>query len=310
MNEVLKFKKKELSDFDNSIMHILTSESAKERAKDNDIFCPVIFDYRNPEEPIEAPLLSNLNNDMMFDSNIEAINSNKTVISKINNDIDARISYNLAVDQMHIAQKTIENSIIESSVMSFANYWAFAKSNILCNILTIHDNDFANYGPKDSCTNIFYKKIENNSELHSMILQFLQIFSEVSSCLINTDPKNPAINETNAQYIFDFAQRKAINISQYIAAIIIESIREGLFIYLSRYRLEKMADNSKLIQQYINSNFDAKVMVQQIIEYSLYDSLYNLTQNCLYPSINNILTSAINSSFTMYADAYELFKLN
>jgi hypothetical protein len=307
MNEVLKFKKKELSSFDNSMMNILTGESAKERAKDNDLFCPVIFDYRNPEEPIETPLLSNLNNDMMFDSNIEVLNSNKSIVSNINDAMDARINYNLAADQMYIAQKTIENNIIESSVMSFANYWTFVKSNILCNILSI--NDEFDLG-EDSCACIFYKKIENNFELHSMILQFLQIFSEVSSSLINTDPRNPGIDEINAQYIYDFAQRKAINISQYITAIIIESIREGLFRYLSKYRLEIMAKDSKLIQQYINSNFDPRVMVQQLIEYSLYDSLYNFTQNCLNPSINNILTSTIHSSFTMYSDAYDIFKIN
>lgn len=286
----------ELTPFEKEVADVLSNDSVF----DEYVIHPILFDpnFNGGDEVKESPILARINFNMISDSNTQILSTNKLLKDRFHNDkTNKYVLKDLFMDQRFIICKATLNNIIESSVMSFSNYWNWAKQTILGNILEISDQ-FANHN--DSCIYKFNKNMYDDSDnLQGFIDGYLTGIEESSA--FTTYNKIKSLS-SEASAIENYTELKAINLSQYITTIIVKTIHESLFAYLSDYRIDLMSEKSFLLKSLKANNYNMNMIVEYLIGNTLYNSLYNFTMNCLNPSIYNILYSAATSYFTMYND--------
>jgi hypothetical protein len=301
MNDIkeIKINEKELSNFDKLIM------DDKDNEKYTALVHPLIFVEKDNEcFASSRPIFTGAPIDMMCDSNLELIDK-KEPMQKVfdDNQLKYDIYGELFFDQRFTVIESLKNMIIESSSLTFNNYWRYVCSSII-NIPEYYCL---------ICINKFIKHLrENTQELYRFLGGFATTVEEV-----HLTYKDAMLEKKVYTPLFSYIDQKAIIMSQYISGLMGQTIHEFLFDYLVNNNdntfIQGLIDNGSVIaNQLMNNNrSDTNSFLYSLITQAIYPSFYNLTMTCISPSIGNILSSGVNSLFTLYNDVkYESMRLS
>lgn len=287
--------------FDKNIAEAIMINNEKEdKIKPGIVIHPIIFDTSQPDSPIQTPILSRINFEMLYDVNNEALEKKSSFECNGCDDRDVNIAafQDLSSDQFVIIKNTLINNIIESTLMSFSNYWAYAKKDILNNVLRFKA-EYGNVSDPNPVYKLSKSINENIDQLKGFIDGYLQVFKLISMKYLSSGEN---ISLEIVDYITEYTDRKAVHLSQFLMNLIAKSIHESLFDYLNNYAVENIIKNSNLLEQFKDNGYNMSTTIEQLVGYVLYDSLYKFTMECLNPSMNNILSSAQGTFFTLYND--------
>lgn len=283
-----------LSLFDKLALKNITNNDAK--SKDDNgcpIVRPLIFTSQDPKNPINMPILNDITMEMMSDANLEICNQ----LNCFYDEADKYIFANLYIDQRLIICDSVANAIIESTILSFSNYWTGVSKFILKS----SDDSF-----RYDCIDKLRSNLKSNrSELCSFVENFLIYYANIikDNLVINKKDLKDCI-----QSIENYINQKGIVIAQYLSTIIASTISDFLFDRFininNSTEFEIMYNNSTVIKELYNNNYsDIEAFTITLIEYVIRPSLYTLVQSSISPSVSNILRSATASLYTMYNDA-------
>lgn len=282
-NEIVnKRNSKDISEFDEAILNSINPAN-----QNLNIICPIIFDSENPDCPLDSPILSSLNIEMINDL-VNTINSNDKHIDFLK---DINKTYGIIIDYRENFINALVNNIKESSILSFSAFWR----NFYNKYFGL-DFDFKLFGTPDV---IFKKKMydENNiAFIKNIVHEFYYKYYEYHD--LNTF-KN---KEEYDHFMIHFIDYTANNLTLAIANLITSSISEFLFDHFSctdyppRDELvSNIMNKSKFINGLYNkTNMDIYTEIHIILSTMIKSSLYTMLMNCIKESCYNILCNVIN----------------
>lgn len=286
--------------FDKNIAEtLMLNKDKKDKVDPGIIIHPVIFDTPHPDSPLQTPILSRINFEMLYDANIEALDRKSSFERSgcDDNTVNVAAFQDLSTDQFIIIKNTLLNNIIESTLMSFSNYWAYAKKDILNNVLRFETEfNVSDLNPVYTLSNNINDNID---QLKGFIDGYLQVFKLISMKYLSGEKQ---FSFEIADYVVEYTDRKSVHLSQFLMSLIVKSINQSLFTYLSNYRVENIIKNSNLLKYFEDNGSNMNITIEQLVGYVLYNSLYSFTIDCLNPSMYNILSSAQGTFFTLYND--------
>ena len=298
-------KNNDLSEVDKAMI----TRALEETSKDNKdwVIRPLLFDADNPESPILAPILSGLNFKMIGDSALEILNCGNNVDKDLN-----KFLRTLSTGMCDNVFFTIINNIIEVSTLNFNSWWQYN-----CNK---YFNEF-DPGMMICPPNRFFEMITNQNNkyyqaLDETIIRFLKctlLFKSMDKAINMTREKIMEEGPYNPSY-YEYMENTAINIANLIGIMYVDSISKFLFKYCTltspaqaNYVMDRVFNSSKIANG-LQDKLNVNNYVHNTVEYILEDSLYNLVQNYINPSIKNILDTALGTFFFMYQDMDQIIR--
>ena len=303
-------KNNDLSEVDKAMI----TRALEETSKDNKdwVIRPLLFDADNPESPILAPILSGLNFKMIGDSALEILNHENNVDKDLNKFLRTEMFRNLSTGMCDNIFFTIINNIIEVSTLNFNSWWQYN-----CNK---YFNGF-DPGMIICPPNRFFEMItdQNNKyyqALDETIIRFLKctlLFKSMGKAINVTREKIMEEGPYNPSY-HEYMENTAINIANLIGIMYVDSISTFLFKYCTltsptqaNYVMDRVFNSSKMANG-LQDKLNVNNYVHNTVEYILEDSLYDLVQNYINPSIKNILDTALGTFFFMYQDMDQIIR--
>lgn len=308
-NEELN-KNNDLSEVDKDMI----TRALEETSKDNKdwVIRPLLFDADNPDSPILAPVLSGLNFKMIGDSALEILNCGNNVDKDLNKFLRTEMFRNLSTGMCDNVFFTIINNIIEVSTLNFNSWWQYN-----CNK---YFNEF-DPGMMICPPNRFFEMVtdQNNKyyqALDETIIRFLKCtlsFKSMGKAINITREKIMEEGPYNPSY-HEYMQNTAINIANLIGIMYVDSISTFLFKYCTlasptqaNYVMNRVFNSSKIANG-LQDKLNVNNYVHNMVEYILEDSLYDLIQNYINPSMKNILDTALGTFFFMYQDMDQIIR--
>lgn len=292
-NEIKTNEKKTLtSNFDKIIYKQIQEESEIENG--DPIIRPLIFCTDSENSTESRPIITSFPINMMSDSNLELID--KGIPMKIFNNEMIRddIYSELFFDQRFTIIEILKNMIIETSSLTFNNYWKFVNESLL-------------HLPEKyaiECIDVFIKHLRSNEQ---EIIRFIGGFATTIES-VHLIYEDKMLDNEVCHSLFSYVDQKSIIMSQYISGLMGQSIYEFLFDKFVNNRDNTLItmllnDGSIIIKRLLEDNkSDINTFIYSLISQAIYPSFYNFTMYSINPSIGNILSSGINSLFTLYND--------
>ena len=284
--------------------------------EDSWIIRPLIFD-NNEEGPVSTPILSNLTFKTISDANLEIL-SHDLFSRDLNKYVRIEAHSNLSSDLTNNVLFSIINSIIETSVLNFNAWWQSVRNKYFPPIEN-SPGFYSEEAPKK-----FYEFITNEAgkyyrSLDNSIYAFIRgsLSFNNANCMINKDPDIANIEGLYNHNYKIYLENTAINISNLILIIMVNSITDYLFkrftlLMSTEHYDPNMEFNNDILSRVMNQSPVLEKNAKNIkglnnfihisLEYILEDSLYNLVLTCINPSIMSILQNSINTYFYMYED--------
>jgi len=293
-NEMKINEKKSLtSNFDKIIYKQIQEESEKENV--DPIVRPLIFCTDSENSTEHRPIITSFPINMMYDSNLELIDKKIPMKDIFDNEMIRDDIYSeLFFDQRFTIIETLKNMIIETSSLTFNNYWKFVNESLL-------------HLPEKyaiECINVFIYHLRSNEQ---EIIRFIGGFATTIES-VHLIYEDKMLDSEVYHPLFTYVDQKSIIMSQYISGLMGQSIYEFLFDKFVNNRDDILInmllnDGSVIIKGLLEDNkSDINAFIYSLISKAIYPSFYNLTMYSINPSIGNILSSGINSLFTLYND--------
>lgn len=293
-NEIKTNEKKTLtSNFDKIIYKQIQEESEIENG--DPIIRPLIFCTDSENSTESRPIITSFPINMMSDSNLELIDKKIPMNDVFDNEmIKDDIYSELFFDQRFTIIETLKNMIIETSSLTFNNYWKFVNESLL-------------HLPEKyaiECIDVFIKHLRSNEQ---EIIRFIGGFATTIES-VHLIYEDKMLDNEVCHSLFSYIDQKSIIMSQYISGLMGQSIYEFLFDKFVNNRDDILItmllnDGSVIIKRLLEDNkSDIDTFIYSLISKAIYPSFYNLTMYSINPSIGNILSSGINSLFTLYND--------
>lgn len=307
-----------LSEMDKALVNRAIEET-NDDSKDW-VIRPLIFDADNPESPISTPILSGLNFKMIGDSNVEILTSNSSVEKNLNKFLRIEMFKNLSTGVCDNIFFTIINNIIETSTLNFNAWW-----NYNCNKYFPDLGNCGDYYFQIFPCNRFYEMITDQDNkyyqaLDETVIRFLK-------CTLSFKSMGKAINVTKEKIMeegpfnptyHEYMENTAINIANLIGIMYVDSITTFLFkqVTLNKvnpefqddYVISRILNSTDTIKNSMQDQLNVNNFVHTSVEYILEDSLYDLVQTYVNPSIKNILETALGTFFFMYQDMDQIIR--
>lgn len=269
------------------------AEKDKKLSNDSWIINPIFFNDIEPSKPISARIISNIGIEMVGDSIESVLNEKDEFINNISNkNIKKEVINQLTENGWNVKDAVIE-SIKETSILSFINFWNMVESNIL----HYKDNE-------SNPVNIFRKYINDSSNLDILgfkVVDFLNSYQRITDYRFSNKNINSIEDiDTFKNESLKLVDMAAINLSIAVGNIIAKSIYEYFIDSISCNNDPKIKN---IILRLVSQNSNTEIIefnaiyLQLAMERFLYNPLYNFIQQYLNPSIGNILSSAICSFY-------------
>ena len=269
-------------------------ENDKVSSNDSWIINPIFFNDIEPSKPISARIISNIGIEMVGDSIESILNEKDKFINNISNkDIKKEVINQLIENGWNVKYAVVE-SIKETSILSFINFWNMVESNIL----HYKDNE-------SSPVDIFRKYINDSSLITHQVSDFLYFYRSITDSRFSNKSIDSIDDiDTFKNESLKLVDMAAINLSIAVGNIIAKSIYEYFIDFIScndnpkikKVILRLISQDDNILDDNTVIEFNA-VYLQLVMERFLYNPLYNFIQQYLNPSIGNILSSAICSFY-------------
>ena len=301
-----------LSEMDKALLNRAIDETSKNC--DEWVIRPLIFDADNPDNPIISPILSGLNFKMISDSVLDILSSqapSKDLDKQLRTEMLKNLSNGIC-DNVFFA---IVNNIIETSTLNFNAWWNYNCNRYFPDLYNDSTYIFQTLPP-----NRFYDMItdQNNKyyqALDEALIRFLKctLSFKAMDKAVNTDPEKIMQDGMYDPDYYNYLENTAINISNLIGVMYVDSITSFLFRAVSlkqkpfdetsqKYVFERILNSSNMMKNKLQDQLNATNFVHNSVEYILEDSLYDLVEKYINPSMKNILETSIHTYFYMYQD--------
>lgn len=270
---------------------------------------PLIFDA-NEDVPISTPILSGLSFNTISDSALDIIANSRVFSDDLNKLIKHEAYNNLGRSAIDNIVFTILNNIIESSTLTFNAWWESMWKKYFP---FLENTWFAHPTQKFYSTLTSSKDDKYYIALDDAVFKFAKTtagFNEMDKC-INRDPDTIRLKGMYCDDYVLYMDYTSINLANLIGIIMIDSITNFLFTAISLLgeestTMDAIKQYSPAVAGFSVERLGTSNFVHTAMEYILQDSLYDLIQNYIKPSIYNILSSSVNSFFFVYYDLERL----
>lgn len=280
----------------------------EEATRHNWVIQPLIFTPDTPGDPVRSGILSNINIEMVGDSNRETLENGVFAKATVSREDQKKLLNRLEYQQIQIIDDIITNNIKESSLLNFSNYY----KNIFGKTINIRNIDPESY---------FSRKLIEDNWIRNNVYNYINTFIDFNvkynlmEAIALHNKENTTGDILPEGSWKDYTNQFSISIAQYIGNMITEALYNGI-----RYAvyhdngtlLNRLSDFSVLVEKVNKENIPINkelFMYNYITKYISY-SLYRLVAESINDSVYRILCNVPAMYASMLCDMGRFYSDN